>query len=114
MLARIPATLQPMSDDAPLSAFEVAMRRLRQKDGEADVEARPLTDAQKALIADARQVFTAKTAEREILHQSALRAARTPEEVESLNANLRRDLARLANDRDRKIAEIKGEGSPQG
>ena len=90
------------------------MRRLRQKDGEADVEARPLTDSQKALIAEARQVFRAKTAEREILHQAALRTARTREEVESLNENLRRDLERLANDRDRRIAEIRGDGSPQG
>ena len=110
----IPVTLRAMSDDAPLSAFEVAMRRLRQKDGEADAEARPLTDAQKALIAEARQVFRAKTAEREILHQAALRTARTREEVESLNENLRRDLERLANDRDRRIAEIRGQGSPQG
>jgi len=103
-----------MSDEAPPSAFEVAMRRLRQKDQEADVEARPLTDAQKARIADARQVFKAKAAEREILHQAALRTAQTREEVESLSDNLRRDLERLASDRDRKIAEIRGEAASQG
>jgi hypothetical protein len=101
-----------MSDDAPKSAFELAMQRLRQKDKEADVDARPLTDAQKAAIAEARQVCTAKTAEREILHQAALRKAGTREEVELLNENLRRDLERLASDRDRKIAEIRGEASP--
>lgn len=101
-----------MSDDAPKSAFELAMQRLRQKDKETDVGARPLTDAQKAVIAEARQVYTAKTAEREILHQAALRKAGTREEVELLNENLRRDLERLASDRDRKIAEIRGEASP--
>ena len=53
-----------MSDDAPKSAFELAMQRLRQKDKEANVDERPLTDAQKAAIAEVRQVFTAKTDER--------------------------------------------------
>ncbi len=100
-----------MSDDAPKSAFDLAMQRLRQKDKEADVEARPLTDAQKAAIAEVRQACTAKTAEREILHQAALRKAGTLEEVQQLNENLRRDLERLASDRDRRIAEIRREGS---
>jgi len=82
-----PATLQPMSADAPKSAFELAMQRLRQKDKEANVDERPLTDAQKAAIAEVRQVFTAKTAEREILHRAALRKAATREEGELLNEN---------------------------
>jgi len=100
-----------MPDDAPKSAFELAMQRLRQKDTEADAEARPLTDAQKAAIAEARQVCKAKTAEHEILHQAALRKAGTSEEVEQLNEKLRRDLERLASDRDRRIAEIRSQGS---
>ena len=82
---RQPATLRPMSDDAPKSAFELAMQRLQQKDKEANVGDRPLTDAQKAAIAEVRQVFTAKSAEREILHRAALRKAGTREEVELLN-----------------------------
>jgi len=101
-----------MSDDAPKSALELAMQRLRQKDKEANVDERPLTDAQKTAIAEVRQVFTAKTAEREILHRAALRKAATREEVESLNENQRRDLERLASDRDRKIGEIRGQASP--
>jgi len=105
-------TLRPMSDDAPKSAFELAMQRLQQKDKEANVGDRPLTDAQKGAIAEARQVYRAKSAEREILHQAALRKAATREEVELLNENLRRDVERLVSDRDRKIAEIRGEASP--
>lgn len=101
-----------MADDAPKTAFELAMERLRQKDKEAGVDERPLTDTQKAAIAEARQFYEAKVAEREILHQAALREARTPEEVEQLNENFRRDLERLASDRDRKIAEIRNEVSP--
>jgi hypothetical protein len=99
-------------DDAPKSAYEIAMARLRQKDREANVEERPLTDAQKTAIAEARQFYTARVAEREILHQSALAAASTREEIERLNDNLRTDRERLASDRDRKIAEIrKGESA---
>jgi hypothetical protein len=96
-----------MSDDAPKSAYELAMERLRQKDKEQSVEERPLTAAQKAAIAEARQVHQAKAAEREILHQAAMAAARTHEEVDKLNEELRRDQERLTNDRDRKIAEIR-------
>jgi hypothetical protein len=97
-------------DDAPKTAYELAMARLRAKDKEAGVDDRPLSDAQKAAIAEAREVHRAKIAEREILHQAALRQAKTHEEVEQLNEHLRRDTERLASDRDRKIAEIrKGE-----
>ena len=99
-----------MSGDAPKSAYELAMERLRQKDKEASVEERPLTDKQKAAIAEVRQFHQAKAAEREILHQAALAAARTHEEVDKLNEELRRDQERLAKDRDRKIAEIRNEG----
>ncbi len=96
-----------MPDDAPKTAYELAMARLREKDNEAGIEDRPLTGAQKAAIAEARQLYQAKVAEREILHQAALRQAKTHEEVEQLNENLRRDTERLASDRDRKIAEIR-------
>ena len=92
-----------MADDGPKSAFELAMERLRQKDKEAGVDERPLTDTQKAAIAEARQFYGAKVAEREILHQAALHQAGTQEEVERLAEDLRRDKERLASDRDRKI-----------
>jgi len=101
-----------MSDDAPKSAYELAMERLRQKHKDASVEERPLTEEQKAAIAEVRQFHQAKSAEREILHQAAMAAARTHEEVDKLNEELRRDQERLASDRDRKIAEIrKGKSS---
>jgi hypothetical protein len=96
-----------MSDDAPKTSYELAMERLRQKGKEAGGEDRPLSEKQKAAIAEAREIYTARAAEREILHQAALRAAGTHEEVERLNENLRRDKERLASDRDRKIAEIR-------
>jgi len=100
-----------MSDDAPKSAYELAMERLRKKDKDASVEERPLTEEQKAAIAEVRQFHQAKSAEREILHQAAMAAARTQEEADKLNEELRRDQERLASDRDRKIAEIR-KGKP--
>jgi hypothetical protein len=96
-----------MTDSAPKSAYELAMERLRQKDREADAAERPLTHEQKAAIAEVRQVYQAKAAEREILHQSALRKAASHEEVEQLNEALRRDAERMAGERDRKIAAIR-------
>jgi hypothetical protein len=97
-----------MADDAPKSAFELAMERLARKDREEGVaEERPLTDEQKAAIAEVRTVHEAKVAEREILHRDALGKARSHEEVAKLNEALAQDRDRLARDRDRKIAEIR-------
>jgi len=100
-----------MSDDAPKTAYELAMERLRRKDKEAGVGDGPLTDAQKAALTEIRQFYKAKSAELEILHQAALRNARTREEIEQLNEHLRRDNERLASERDRKIAETRKKAS---
>jgi hypothetical protein len=94
-------------DNRPKSAYELAMERLRKKDSEAGVEEKPLTAEQKAAIAEARQVYEARIAEREILHQAALRKAASYEEIERLNQELRRDRDRLASDRDEKMTKIR-------
>jgi hypothetical protein len=96
-----------MADSAPKSAYELAMERLRQKDAGSGAAERPLSDAQKAEIAEVRQMYQAKTAEREILHQAALRKAASHEEIEQLNEALRRDTERMVAERDRKIAAIR-------
>ena len=100
-----------MSDDRPKTAYELAMERLRKQDTDAGVDERPLSVEQKAAIAEARQVHDAKVAEREILHQAALRGAGSHEEIERLNEELRRDRERLASARDRKITEIRRQES---
>jgi hypothetical protein len=97
-----------MSDDeAPKSALELAMERLRRKDREAGVEEKPLTDAQKKAIAEARSVHDARAAEREILHQSQLARTADPAAREALEEEYRRDRERLASDRDEKLAKIR-------
>lgn len=98
-----------MPDESPKSSYELAMERLRKKDAEAGVEQRPLTEAQREAIAEARRVADARLAEREILHQSALRGVVDPASAEELELQYRRDRDRIQSDLERKIAEIRGQ-----
>lgn len=96
-----------MSDTPPKSAYELAMERLRRKDAEAGVVEAPVTDELRAAIAEARSFYEAKVAEARILHQSALATAADPEVRVRLEDEHRRDLQRLTDERDRKIARIR-------
>ena len=93
--------------DAPKSAYELAMARLQKKDKEEGVVDRPLTAEQKAAIAEARKVGEARLAEREIMHRSQRAKAADPETLEKLELEYRRDRERIASERDRKIEEIR-------
>jgi hypothetical protein len=96
-----------MTSDAPKSALEIALERLKKKDAEAGVTEQPLTDTQRAAIAEARNVYESRVAERRILHQSAVAGVFEPSEREEREAELRRDLERFATDRDAKIRKIR-------
>ena len=96
-----------MSDDAPKTAYELILERLKKKDREEGVEDRPVTDEQKARIGEIRKVAEAKLAEREILHQSARRKAADIEALDRLEQEYRRDRERIASERDRKIDEAR-------
>ena len=69
---------------------------------------RAVTDEQKAEIAEVRRVYEARVAEAEILFKSKLAAVFDPEERAKLSENHRRDLQRLQDDRERKLARIRG------
>jgi hypothetical protein len=97
-----------MPDDAPKSAFELAMERLRRKDAEAGIAEREVTDEQKAALAEVNRVFDAKVAEAEILYKSTLLSIFDPDERAKMGENHRRDLAKLKDDRERKLAKIRG------
>jgi hypothetical protein len=99
--------------DAPKSAIELAMERLRKKDEEAGVVEQKLTDAQKAAIAEARSVYEARVAERQILHRQTRLTAVDPQEIARLEDEYRRDLERFATDRDAKIRKIRQETGAQ-
>jgi hypothetical protein len=95
--------------DAPKSALELAMERLKKQDADAGIEQKALTDEQRAEIADARSLFEARVAERRIMHQSQTAAVFDPQELELRRDELRRDLAQLESDRDARIRRIRGE-----
>ena len=99
-----------MPDESPKSAYELAMERLKRQDKDAGVEAKPLTDAQRKAIAEAKSVAEAKLAEREILFKSKIAAVGDPDARETLEQEYRRDRERITNDRDRKIDEIRARG----
>ena len=96
-----------MSDGAPKSAYELAMEKLKQQDEAAGVEAVELTPAQIEAIAEARKTCEARIAECRILHQSALAGAADLQALQEIEANHRRDLARFASDRDKRIERIR-------
>ncbi len=96
-------------DDAPKSAYELAMERLRKKDREQGIEERPLGEGQRARIAEVRRVLDARLAEREILYQSDRRKAGTQEELDKLEQEYQRDRERIASERDAKIEKIRAQ-----
>jgi hypothetical protein len=96
--------------DAPKSAYELAMERLKKKDAEAGVVEQKLTDAQKAAIAEARSIYESRVAERQILHRQKQLTTFDPAEVEKMDDEYRRDMDRFATDRDAKIRRIREEG----
>jgi hypothetical protein len=100
-----------MSQDGPKSAYELAMERLRRRDAEAGVVTGPLTDAQRAEIAEVRSRAEARIAELKILHQSKAASLFDPEARLLAEAELRREMQRAEEDRERKIARIRGEAS---
>ena len=95
--------------DAPKSAFELAMERLKKKDAEQGVVEHKLTDAQKAAIAEARSIYEARVAERQILHRDKRLSTFDPAALDVLEEEYRRDMERFAYDRDAKIKKIREE-----
>ena len=93
--------------DAPKSAYEIAMERLRKKDAETGAVEQKLTDEQKAAIAEARSVYEARVAERQILHRDKQLTTFDPAEAEKMEEEYRRDMDRFATDRDAKIRRIR-------
>ena len=97
-----------MSDDKPLkSSLELAMERLAKKDADAGISNAPVTDEQKAKIAEVRNFYEAKIAELEVLHQSKVNATFDPAERETLDQQYRRERDHLVTERDNKVARLR-------
>ena len=103
-----------MADDKGLkSAYDLAMERFRKSDEAAGVEWRPLSEVQKASIAEIRNFYQAKLAETEVLHQGQLRKLADPAERAAREEEYRRDRERLSSERDSKIEKIRrGDETP--
>jgi hypothetical protein len=95
---------------APKSAYELAMERLRKRDEDAGIERRPVTDEQKAAIAETRNFYEAKIAEVEVLFHGTMQGMIDPEERAAREAEYRRDRERLLTERDAKVARIRSQG----
>jgi hypothetical protein len=94
-------------DEAPKTAYEIILERLKEKDRAEGVEERPVTDDQRARIAELRKVYEARLAEREILYQSSRRKAADLEALDKLEEEYRRDRERIGSERDRKIEQVR-------
>jgi hypothetical protein len=100
--------LVAMSEDkGPKSAYELAMERLKKNDAAAGVERQPVTDAQKAAIAEIRNFYESKLAELDVLHQGRMRSAVDPGERATAEQQYRRDRERLTGERDAKIEKAR-------
>jgi hypothetical protein len=97
--------------DAPKSALDLVMERLRRKDAESGTEPTPLTDAQRAAIAEVRSIYESQAAERRIMHQSAVAGIFEPDQLAERDAEMRRDLERYERERDEKIKRIRESGA---
>ena len=94
-------------DDAPKSALELAMARLKKQDAEQGVTERFLTDDQKQEIAEVRKTYGAKLAQEEILFKSKTRVYIEPDARREIEEHYRRDVERPTHERDRKIEKIR-------
>ena len=94
-------------DEAPKSAYELAMERLKKKDADAGVSERSLTDEQKNEIAAIRKTYAAKLAQEEILFKSKTQGYIDPEARRELEDHYRRDVERITHERDRKIEKVR-------
>lgn len=90
-------------DDAPKSAVELAMEKLRA----GGFEEKKLTNKQKTEIADIRSRYRARIAEHEIQQESKLRGLGSMEELEQLRAEMSHEKERLEREMEKKVAEVR-------
>jgi hypothetical protein len=94
-----------MPSEGPRSAIEIAMERLREKDAREGIEHRPLTEQQKAAIAQVRNFYEAKLAQEEVMHKSAREFE--PDARALMQEEYSRSRQRSIADRDAKVERIR-------
>jgi len=98
-----------MADDRLKSAYELALERSQKKDADAGIVQKPITEAQKAAIAELRSRYQAKIAELEILHRSKTVGLADPLAREEADNQYRRERERLNSERESKIEKVRRE-----
>jgi hypothetical protein len=96
-----------MDDEAPKSALELAMERLKKQDADQGVSERRLNEDQKNEIAEVRKTYAAKLAQEEILFKSKMQGLMDYDVRQELQEHYRRDVERLNHERDKKIEKIR-------
>ena len=96
-----------MDDEAPKSALELAMARLKKQDADQGVSEHRLSEDQKNEIAEVRKTYAAKLAQEEILFKSKMQGLMDHDVRQELQEHYRRDVDRLTHERDRKIEKIR-------
>jgi hypothetical protein len=89
------------------SAYELALERL-EKQGIERPREEGLSGEMKEQVAEIRRQTEAKLAELEILHRDSLRKSMDPAKRQEAEEDYVRERRRLEEDRDRKIAKLRG------
>jgi hypothetical protein len=93
-----------VSEDEPKSAIEIAMEKLRARGG---FDEQPLSDEQKAEIADIRSLYKSKIAELEIKQQDKISKAASYEEIQSLQEELAQEKSRLSEKMESEVKKVR-------
>jgi len=96
-----------MTEEAPKSALELVMERLRQQDAAQGITQVTLTDPQRVAIAEAKRQHEARVAQRRIMYQSELSGPFNPEADAQRDEELRRDLDRFEREHEEKLERIR-------
>ncbi len=104
-----------MADDELKSAWEIALEKLRAREG--DPGGAALSERQKERIAEVRRRYRAKRAEMEILHRGNLERARLrgdAEEERKVEEEYARELRRLEEREEAEVRSIREEARETG
>ena len=93
-----------MSEDEPKSAIEIAMEKLRAR---GDYDEQPLSNEQKAEIADIRSLYKSKIAEFEIKQQDKISKATSYEEIQAFQEELAKEKARLNDKVESEVKKVR-------
>jgi len=96
-----------LSEDEPKSTLEIVMEKLRAKDPSSST---PLTQEQKAEIAEIKNRYRAKIAEVEIRHQDLMKKANSRgsvEETEKLAQEMAREKERLYREEENALQKVR-------